>query len=66
VEGKNMGRKTEDRASPNRKAAKKQGKKKALKKRQLRRLSYNQKNVTLNAMQLLELIAYGPNTFGTQ
>jgi hypothetical protein len=31
-----MGRKTEDRASPNRKTAKKQGKKSALKKKQLR------------------------------
>ena len=31
-----MGRKTEDRVSPNRKTAKKQGKKNALKKKQLR------------------------------
>jgi hypothetical protein len=33
---KNMGRKTEDRVSPNRKTAKKEGKKNALKKKQLR------------------------------
>jgi hypothetical protein len=33
---KNMGRKTEDRVSPNRKTAKKQGKKNALKKKQMR------------------------------
>jgi hypothetical protein len=33
---KNMGRKTEDRVSPNRKTAKKQRKKNALKKKQLR------------------------------
>jgi hypothetical protein len=35
-EAKNMGRKNEDRASPNRKTAKKQGKKNVLKKKQLR------------------------------
>jgi hypothetical protein len=28
--------------------------------------TYNQKNLTLIAMQLLELIDYGPNTFGTR
>jgi hypothetical protein len=27
--------------------------------------TYNKKNLTLIAMQLLELIDYGPNTFGT-
>jgi hypothetical protein len=51
-----MGRKTEDRASPNRKTAKKQGKKTFLRERSC--VSYNQKNLTLIAMQLLELIDY--------
>jgi hypothetical protein len=59
-----MGRKTEDRVSPNRKSAKKQGKKNALKKKQLRASSYNQKNLTTITIQLSELIAYGPDTFG--
>jgi hypothetical protein len=56
-----MGRKPEDRVSPNRKTAQKQGKKNALKKKQLR-LVYPEKSHS-NHKQLSELIAYGPNTF---
>jgi hypothetical protein len=43
---KNMGRKTEDRVSPNRKTAKKQGKKNALKKKLLR-LSRTTRKISL-------------------
>jgi hypothetical protein len=53
---KNIGRKTEDRVSPNRKTAKKQGKKNALKKKQLRLVQ--PKNLTPITIQLSELIAY--------
>jgi hypothetical protein len=53
---KDMGRKIKDRASPNRKTAKKQGKKNALKKSSY--VSYNQKNLTPIAMQLLGTMIY--------
>jgi hypothetical protein len=46
---KNMGRKTEDRASPNRKTAKKQGKNNSLKKKQLRLIQPEKSHSNHNA-----------------